>query len=178
MKIFSLMLCAGILSLSDLSWAQKAVRGVASSGSSRVTYDLSASFGTYNEKTYNEINLGLNWFLADWLNWRNSLFSRFGGDIDTVSGLDSSARFQGSLESDGGSFGIHAFLGPGVRLASQNYNAVFGEAGLIFKLGGLKIGGGVKSLYYFSDRQDSKTNLTLPKNDNQVFIILSGSGSF
>lgn len=175
MKVLSLMLCAGILSLSHFSWA---ARGVASSGSSHVTYDLSASFGTYNEKTYNEATLGLNWYLADWFNWRNSLFSRFGGDIDSVTGLDSSARFQGSLETDGGGFGIHAFAGPGLRFASQNYNAVFGEAGLIFKLGGLRIGGGVKSLYYFADRRDSNTNLILPKNDNQVFIILSGSGSF
>ncbi len=171
MKLFSRLLCVGLLSVATVSW------GRSSSGGSNVTYDLSASFGTYNEKSYNEVTLGLNWFVADWLNWRNSLFSRFGSGLDTVSGLDSSARFQGGLETDGGSFGLHAFAGPGVRLASQNYNAVFGEAGLIFKLGGLRIGGGIKSLYYLADRKDSTTNLVLPKNDNQVFIILSGSGS-
>lgn len=172
MRKGSLALCAMIFTLSLSSW------GRSRSGSdSTLTYDLSASFGTYNEKSYNEVTLGLNWFVVDWLNWRNSLFSRFGSGLDTVTGLDSSARFQGSLETDGGGLGIHAFVGPGVRLASQNYNAVFGEAGLIFKLGGLRIGGGIKSLYYLADRKDSATDLTLPKNDNQVFIILSGSGS-
>ncbi len=176
MKFYSMFFCAVILFSASMSLGQKKGSYSSAGGASKLTYDLSASFGTYNERSYNEVTLGLNWFLADWFNWRNSAFSRFGTGIDTVNGLDSAARFQGSLETDGGGFGIHGFIGPGVRFATQNYNAAFGEAGLIFKLGGIKIGGGIKSLYYFSDRKDS-LGLTLPKNDNQVFIILSGSGS-
>lgn len=176
MKKYVLIFTLSLLSLPGYS--QKRQVYTQSSGDSRITYDLSASFGNYNNKSYNEVTLGLNWIMADWFNWRNAAFSRFGESIDTVSGLDSSARFQGGFESDGGGLGVHAFIGPGVRLASKNYNAAFGEAGLVFKLGGLKIGGGAKSLYYFSDRTDSSTGTTLPKNDNQIFLILSGSGSF
>lgn len=176
MKYF-LVLSLSLFSLSGYSQKRGKVYTEVS-GNSKVTYDLSASFGNYNNKTYNEITLGLNWIMADWFNWRNAGFSRFGEGVDTVSGLDSSARFQGGFESDGGGFGVHGFIGPGVRLATQNYNAAFGEVGLVFNLGGLKIGGGAKSLYYFSDRKDSTNGATLPKNDNQIFLILSGSGSF
>lgn len=149
--------------------------GVATSSGSSVTYDVSASFGNYNNATYNEINLGLNWLLSDYLNWRNSLFNRFGENITSVSGLDSSLRLQTTVSSDEETFGLHAFLGPGVRLASDNWNAYFGEAGLVFKLGGLKIGAGIKAMTYVDHRKD-KSNKELPQNDQQVFLILSGGG--
>jgi hypothetical protein len=164
------------LTCSQTVWAQRH-SGSYSTSESRMTYDISGSFGTYNDRNYNELTLGLNWYMSDWFNWRNAAFTRFGNQIDSVSGLDSSARFQWTAQTDGGAFGVNGFIGPGVRLASANHNAAFGEAGLVFKLGGLRIGGGVKSLYYLVDRTDSATNATLPRNDNQVFLILSGSGT-
>ncbi len=144
---------------------------------STLSYDLSAGAGTYNGSSYNEFNLGLNWMVADWLNWRNALFTRLSSaSSDSISGLDSSLRLQGSMLSDSGTFGMSGFIGPGVRFATKDANAAFAEAGLMFKVGGLHLGGGVKSVNYFKTRQDS-SGADLPKNDNQVFIILSGSGN-
>lgn len=147
-----------------------------SQGESRITYDLSAAAGSTNGASYTEITLGLNWLISDWFNWRNSVFSRQGSTIETVQGLDSSARFSTSINSESGGLGLDAFAGPGVRLASKDNNAVFGEAGVIFKLGGLRIGGGVKALSYLKDRTDN-TGATLPKTDTQYFIVLAGSGT-
>lgn len=144
--------------------------------SSKFTYDIAASVGSHNGASFQEINLGLNWIMSSWLNWRNALFTRMSENTDTISGLDSSLRLQFTTVTDEGGFGVHVFAGPGVRLATQNWNAAFGEAGLIFRLGGIQIGGGIKNIQYFQDRTD-KTNTPLPKNENQVFLILSGSGS-
>jgi len=143
---------------------------------SKITYDISASLGEQNGKQYQEINLGINWVMNSFLNWRNALFTRMGNEVTSVSGLDSSLRLQLTSINDDNTFGIHAFLGPGVRVATENYNAAFGEAGLIFKLGGIQVGAGLKSLQYFEGRTD-KNKDPLPKNENQVFIILSGGGT-
>lgn len=142
---------------------------------SRLSYDLSASAGSYNGSSYTEINLGLNWFLQDWLNWRNSIFTRQGGDLPSVQGLDSGLRLSTSLGGEDGGPGLDAFAGPGVRFASNDNNAVFGEAGVIFKVGGLRLGLGAKALNYVSSRKDSN-GLDLPKSDTQYFLILSGGG--
>lgn len=147
-----------------------------SSSDSKFTYDVSASFGNYNDSNYQEINLGLNWIMGDYLNWRNSIFNRMGSGVDNISGLDSSLRLQTSAMTSDETFGFHVFAGPGVRLATNNWNAFFGEAGLIFKIAGIKLGAGVKSITYVENRKD-KSNQDLPKNDQQVFLILSGGGS-
>jgi len=143
---------------------------------SKITYDISASLGEQNGKQYQEVNLGINWVMNSFLNWRNAVFTRMGNEVTSVSGLDSSLRLQLTSINDDNTFGIHAFLGPGVRVATENYNAAFGEAGLIFKLGGIQVGAGIKSLQYFEGRAD-KNKDPLPKNENQVFIILSGGGT-
>lgn len=172
------VLC-GSLWMSSSAWAQR--RSTQVERPSRLTYDLSASAGTYNDASYTEITLGVNWFVQDWLNWRNSVFTRQGSGMDSVQGLDSGLRLQTSSRTDDGTFGFDAFgfdafAGPGVRFASRSNNAVFGEAGLIFKVGGLRIGGGVKALNYVATRED-QTGAALPKNDLQYFLILAGSGS-
>lgn len=149
---------------------------VSSGGNSRVTYDISASLGSQNGNQYQEINLGLNWEMNSFLNWRNALFTRMGTNITNVSGLDSSLRLQLTSLTDDNSFGFHVFAGPGLRLATENWNAAFGEAGLIFKLAGINIGAGVKSIQYFENRMD-KNKDPLPKNEQQVFLILSGGGT-
>lgn len=152
-------------------------RAGSSSGRSKVTYDLGGGSGSYNGETYTEITLGLNWNVEDWLNWRNAAFTR-GGAGGSVNGLDSSLRLQGKVASEGGGFGVDGFIGPGVRLATNDNTAVFGEAGLLFTLGGLRIGGGAKALTYIQNRTDAATGVDLPKSDTQLFIILGGGGSF
>lgn len=137
-------------------------------------YDVSGSSGTYNGESYSEINLGLNYQISNWWLWRNALFQRFGSNIQTVTGLDSSVRFGSRIDSQSGA-GIDFFIGPGVRLASQSANAYFAEAGIGFRLGGLYLGVGYKYLQYFSPGNVS--GITLPKNDSQLFFAVGGGGN-
>jgi len=141
------------------------------------TYDVMASSGTENNNTYNELKLNLNWYVTDWLNWRNGVFTRFGTNVQSVSGLDSAMLATFDMSNDANTLGVLAFAGPGVRFASANSNAATAEAGVIFKLGGLQLGGGAKYLSYFSTRKDTQ-NLDLPKDETQYFIVLAGGGSF
>lgn len=147
-----------------------------SESDSRFTYDISGSQSTENGNQYQELNLGLNWFLQDWLIWRNSAFQRQGDNIDAVYGLDSSMRLQQEWLNESRTLGFKIFGGPGVRLASSDSNASFGEAGIGLRLGGIMLGAGVKSLKYFKTRED-KEGAKLPKDENQVFFTISGGGA-
>jgi hypothetical protein len=150
-----------------------------SSSDLRFTYDVSASVGSVSNSagnsSYTEIALGLNSFFSDWFVWRNSGFTRMGQGYDGTYGLDSSARFVLNLGDS--AFGLNAFLGPGYRVilnqstgANQTDSAPFAEAGAVFRLGGLNLGGGMKSVFNSLVRQGSK-------DDVQYFLILSGGGS-
>lgn len=133
-----------------------------------LTWDLGASTGKAGGVSYTEANLGLNYYLKSWLVWRNALWGRFASGIDTIYGLDSSIRFIYATGSR--SLGFTAFAGPGYRFASQGISPPFAEAGVVFKLGGFNLGGGVKSLFF------NMVNSTY-EADTQFFIILSGGGS-
>ncbi|KYG65954.1 hypothetical protein AZI86_02460 [Bdellovibrio bacteriovorus] len=146
----------------------------AASGSS-LSYDLSGGSGSRDGETYSEIHLGLNWFVQDWLNWRNSIFTQFGTEINTVYGLDSAALFNVDAYTSNRALGVELYAGPGVRVATEKSNAVFGKAGITFALGGLRIGGGVQANHYLEDRTD-KNNRVLGKDETQYFIVLSGGG--
>jgi hypothetical protein len=141
------------------------------------SYDVSASSGSQNGDSYSELHLGLNWYVTDWLNWRNALFTRFGSNITSVNGLDSSLLATYEIQNDAHTLGVQAFAGPGMRFASADNNAATAEAGIIFKLGGINLGGGARYLSYFKTREDSN-GLDLPKNETQYFVVLSGGGSF
>lgn len=169
-----IILC--FLSVSNSAFARVKARAVESNGGSLLTYDLSASSGSYNGAGYTELTLGLNWVLQDWFTWRNSIFTRQGSGLETVQGLDSSARFSTSATREGGGLGFEAFAGPGLRFASKSNSAIFGEAGVVFKLGGLRIGFGGKVLSYVASRDDA-AGAPLPKTDTQYFIILAGGGA-
>lgn len=142
---------------------------------STVTYDVSGGSGTRDGETYSEVHLGLNWFVRDWFNWRNSVFSQFGSEVKTVYGLDSAALLNWDAYNSKKTLGVEFYIGPGVRVASEKSNAVFGKTGLTFALGGLRIGGGVQALHYLEDRTD-KLDRVLGKDEVQYFITLSGGG--
>lgn len=163
--------CALFLAISFLSLSSS----FAASGSS-LSYDLSGGSGSRDGETYSEIHLGLNWFVYDWLNWRNSIFTQFGSETKTIYGLDSATLFNVEAYTSNRSLGIELYAGPGLRLASENSNAVFGKAGVTLALGGLRIGAGVQANHYLEDRTD-KNNRVLGKDETQYFIILAGSGS-
>jgi hypothetical protein len=134
-----------------------------------LSYDLGASLGNYAGKSYTELNLGLNWYLSDNFNWRNSVFSRFGGS-SSVAGLDSSMRLESRSQSTDGNFGSHLFLGPGVRIADTANTGLFIEGGASFRIGGFSLGGGLKSIYYSSPASGNSNS------DTEFFIILGGGG--
>lgn len=148
----------------------------AQSSGSRVTYDLSGSSGTRDGESFSEIHLGLNWFVQDHLNWRNSIFTQFGTEIKTVYGLDSEALFNWQAYTQSRQLGIEFFAGPGLRFATEKSNAVFGKAGVTFGIAGLRIGGGVQAFHYIDDRLDKNDNV-LNKDEVQYFITLSGGGA-
>lgn len=141
-----------------------------------LSWDLGGSAGSYSGASYTEINLGLNWQMTDYFVWRNALFGRFPSGLESVYGLDTTARFQTYAQTDGGTFGIGFFGGPGYRFSKIEYTAAFIEAGLILKLGGLNIGGGIKQFYYSNPGLNS-TGQRMPNSDTVVFLILGGGGS-
>lgn len=157
-------------------WAQRGRAASTSSRSTTLSYDVSASTGSYNGFSYSEIHLGLNWGFNEYIVWRNSVFSRFGSYIETVNGLDSSLRFVFDTRTEDGGLGLALFGGPGYRFATAKNSAAFGEAGISLLFGGLRIGFGVKSFYYADPGQDS-LGRNLPKTDTNYFIILAGGGT-
>lgn len=136
----------------------------------RLTYDLNISTGQSADINYTEANLGLSFFFTPWLAWRNGIFGRLYRDseFNTLYGLDSSLRGLFGADLDRGT-GIRLFGGPGYRFVNEGKDVPFLEAGLVLRLAGLAIGGGVKTLY----NQAVDNNL---ENDTQYFLILSGSG--
>lgn len=128
---------------------------------SKLTYDLGFSFGSYNNASYTEANLGLNYFFKSWLAWRNAVFGRFA--TTNIYGLDSSMRAILNAPT------ITAFLGPGYRIATTSQSGPFAEGGAIFHLGGFSLGGGVKVIMYTNPG-------SLPNSDLEYFIVLAGGG--
>ncbi len=133
------------------------------------SWDLGAAAGSYDNRTYSEVQLGVNWYFLNWLAWRNAGFMRF-VNPENIYGLDTSMRASVSpniLHA----VGFTLFGGPGYRFQSKGDAVPFLEGGLELHMFGLNIGGGAKSLMY--SLNDSKKS-----NDVQYFLILSGSGSF
>lgn len=153
-----------------------AIVSASSLATARMSYDIGAATGTENNSSYTEMNLALNWYVVDWLNWRNAVFTRFGSEVTSVSGLDTSLLGIYEAYTEGYTFGFKAFAGPGLRFASANNNAATAEAGLIFKLGGIQIGGGARYMSYYNTRED-RYRRVLPQDETQYFIVLAGGGS-
>lgn len=176
-QIFIFTFCCALI-FSEYTFAQnRRLRSVPESGrGSYWTYDLGASTGSYNGNNYTELNLGLNWIFSDLVTWRNSIFSRFGSNMNTAGGLDTSARLTLSTMGDSG-LGVHFFAGPGYRFSNSENSAVFGEAGLTIQVAGLSVGAGYKALYYGNPGKNAD-GTDKPKSDTNIFLILAGGGVF
>lgn len=142
--------------------------GGGTNGGNRITYDVGLSAGNANNVSYTEANLGINAYFMDYFSWRNSIFSRFITGQDNIYGLDTSLR--GIFSAGNSAGGFTAFAGPGWRFVSRGDSAPFAEAGVVVKLAGISLGGGVKSVYNSAIRQGAE-------NDTQYFLILAGGGS-
>lgn len=136
-------------------------------GLEKLTFDLGASGGSSNGVGYTEINLGLNAYFYDWLAWRNAVFGRLMSGATNVYGLDSSLR---GIFDMSGPVGFTAFAGPGYRFVNQGSGAPFAEIGLVIKLPGFALGGGVKTVLTSLSQSGAA-------NDTQYFLILAGGGS-
>lgn len=143
---------------------------------SSLSYEVGASQGKYNEKDYQEINLGINWRLNDYITWRNSGFSRTFEDQDPRYGLDTSLRLD--VESDTrAAVGAGFFIGAGYRFSEKTNSGVLGEAGLKARGGGLRLSVGAKGVIY-QNPEDLADGTAGKKEDISYFVNISGSGSF
>lgn len=140
------------------------------------TYDIGAASGTYNDHGYTELNVGLNWFFLDWLSWRHSIFTRFGTDVDSATGLDTSLRYTFNTDTKS-TFGIGFFAGAGYRITKTQDAGPFGEGGLLLRAGGISVGVGLKEILYPSPGTNSDGS-KMPDHDTTVFLILAGGGAF
>lgn len=137
-------------------------------GIDRITYDIGLSAGSVNNVSYTEANLGVNLYFLEYFAWRNAGFSRFITGQDNIYGLDTSLR--GIFSAGNSAGGFTAFAGPGWRFVTRGDSPPFAEAGVVVKLAGISLGGGVKSFYNSAIRSGAE-------DDTQYFIILSGGGS-
>ncbi len=130
----------------------------------RLTIDFGASTGTTSGVSFFEANVGLNWFLQEWLIWRNALFYRTGsGATQSLVGLDTSFRATKNIDP------IQVHGGLGYRIATQSVHAPFGEAGLMFSAGGVQIGANVKYILLSATQTGASDQLIYS-------LIFSGSG--
>jgi hypothetical protein len=140
------------------------------------TWDLGVASGSYKlpgppdqSVVYSEADFGLNYsFLQNWM-WRNAIFVRFPTGYAAVEGLDTGPRLYGHLDF-GSTSGLASFLGLGYRFETDRYDSPFVEAGLMFNIEGLTMGGGAKIFFEKLVRSSVPTYV-------QYFIILSGSGT-
>lgn len=142
-----------------------------------VDVDIGGASGTYNGKTYSEINLGVNLNFTDWLTWRNAGFKRFSSSPEKeVTGLDSTMRLISTTRFDSGAFRL--FVGAGYRFADPSEkNALVGEAGLGISVGRFSLGGGAKYLKYDKVQFDSN-GVETKKDDINYFITIAGGTGF
>jgi hypothetical protein len=142
---------------------------------SSLSYEVGASQGKYNEKEYQEVNLGINWRLNDYITWRNSGFSRTVKDQDPRYGLDTSLRLD--VESDRrAAVGAGFFIGAGYRFSKKTNSGVLGEAGIKARGGGLRLSVGAKGVIY-QDPEDLADGTAGKKEDISYFVNISGSGT-
>lgn len=140
-----------------------------------LSYDIGASTGFYNGESYNEMNVGLNWTFDENWTWRNSAYSRnFPSRSASTFGLDTSLRYR-AVSDPGAPIGGEFFAGPGYRISDSRDSGAFFEAGLVGRAGGLRIGGGLKAIYYQSPGTNSDGSAK-PKSDTTYFITISGGG--
>jgi len=172
-----LVLLVFLLPLVASAQTQRRQKAVQPQEEPQWSWDIGLAAGSYDSYSYTEIDLGLNDRFMSPFNWRNVLWDRFGNTTIDAAGLDSSIRYEFSDASPGSRAGFRFFIGPGVRVSSPQYSGGFGELGLIFRLGGLNLGAGIKDLYYWSPGKDPNTGAPMPTSDLMYFIILSGGGT-
>jgi hypothetical protein len=131
------------------------------------SYDLGIASGSVGNNNYTEGELGLNLFFNEFIDWRNSIFARFGNGDQNYGGLDTSVR--GVYNDRDENFGYTAYAGPGYRFPTRGFSVPFAEGGLVLHIHSLSVGAGLR--IFFNQFHDSSQN-----NDSQFLIILGAGG--
>jgi uncharacterized protein YgiM (DUF1202 family) len=143
---------------------EQKIRDSSNDGYPMITWDLGSSFGQHQTRSYTEVDLGINVWFYNWLNWRNAAFMRM-VEPKNYYGLDTSGQLAYSLAL------IRVYGGPGYRFVSDGggWNVPFIEGGLSINIGGFSLGGGVKVIYNsFADKNVA--------DDTMISINIAGSG--
>ncbi len=109
----------------------------------RFRFDGGGSVGSSNRGSFYEINLGVSYFVTEWLIWRNAPFFRFQSGATNSFGLDSSVRGQYSPPV-AAEFSPTLMVGAGFRFINTGSHAPFAEAGLGLRVSDIQIQLGVK----------------------------------
>jgi len=123
----------------------------------RFRFDGGGSVGSSNRGSFYEINLGVSYYLLEWLVWRNAPFFRFQSSTPNSFGLDSSLRGQYSLPV-APEFSPSFMMGAGFRFINTGSHAPFAEFGLGLRVSGAQFQLGVKYIAgkLISDRVENE----------------------
>lgn len=109
----------------------------------RFRLDGGGSVGSSNRGSFYEINLGVSYYVTEWLIWRNAPFFRFQSGAANSFGLDSSVRGQYSPPV-AAEFSPTLMVGAGFRFINTGSHAPFAEIGLGLRVSEIQIQLGVK----------------------------------
>jgi hypothetical protein len=165
-SVFSLIAGFGV-SAALLVAAPSFAAGGSGGSSSQLSYDIGLVSGRVGNQNYTEAHFGLNYWLMDWLNWRNSVFGRFANE--TAFGLDTTARYQQNIPLTSAT-SLTMFAGGGYRFVSAGRSAPLIEAGIMANLGAVSIGVTARSILNSVSNSGST-------NDTQYMLVLSGGGT-
>ena len=172
--IASILFSPGAFILNDSSFAAAAEPPVIQKKTqtpakvSKLTYEAGIgmsdtyNFGTNNYENFTELELGINYFFLDWLDWHNSLFDRIISNIANTYGWDSSLIGYLQIES----LGFGSFAGLGFRIISAGTVVPTLEAGVVHRWVGIQMGFGVHEIL------NSISNASF-LNDTVYFINIS-----
>lgn len=109
----------------------------------RFRFDGGGSIGSSNRGSFQEVNLGVSYYVLEWLIWRNAPFFRFQSGASNSYGLDSSIRGQYAIPA-APDFSPAIALGAGFRFINTGRHAPFAEVGLGARVSEVSIQLGVK----------------------------------
>ena len=165
MKIHFLVLYS-VLTFAGAASAQDYSNENTNGGVDHVNIELGLAAGTTGPHSYTEYNLAVNTFFTPQLAWRNSFFTRKEAEQESSLGLETGLR--GSVGFRKQRSGFALFAGPGFRFMTHAKVSPLLELGILFKQGGLSIGGGVKTI--------AKSVFTAGAEDDILFFIFLAGG--
>jgi hypothetical protein len=138
---------AGYSAADDIAPAQmRAQKGTAESPSfKRFSIDIGGSSNFSGTSGAYEANLGINFFILEWLVFRNAPFYRMQTGLSAQYGLDSSLQGRYSVQVIEG-VTPNVQLGAGYRLINSGTSAPFFEGGAGINVKGLQVGATAKLL--------------------------------